>query len=71
MFRQVLEVRNPGFKSQMGVVEGGICCSAFHDRVVMGWVNLDTDGTMKKGCKSLLWNPMAGYKNMPGGHTKC
>eukprot|EP00957_Ditylum_brightwellii_P188812 14372254-Ditylum_brightwellii.AAC.1 len=38
--------------------------------VVQGWVKLDADGTLKKGCKSLLRIPMVGYKNVPGGHTK-
>eukprot|EP00957_Ditylum_brightwellii_P014146 1065855-Ditylum_brightwellii.AAC.1 len=57
IFCQVLEVRNTGFKSQMGAIEGGIPCCAFCDKCVGGWVKLDDDGTMKKGYKSKIWNP--------------
>eukprot|EP00957_Ditylum_brightwellii_P110696 8441893-Ditylum_brightwellii.AAC.1 len=71
MFYQVFEVQNTGFKSWKGVVKGGIHCCEFCDRAVRGWVKLDADGTMKKGCKSLLWNPTTGYKNVSGRHTKC
>eukprot|EP00957_Ditylum_brightwellii_P068235 5180208-Ditylum_brightwellii.AAC.1 len=66
MFFQTLEVGNSGFESWMGAVEGVDCCCAFFNRGVQGWVKLDADGTMYKERESMLWNPMTGYKNMPG-----
>eukprot|EP00957_Ditylum_brightwellii_P152117 11582006-Ditylum_brightwellii.AAC.1 len=62
MFHQVSEVQNSWFGSWMGVVEGGVCCCMSCDRAVQEWVKLDADGTMKKGCKSKLQNPMAGTR---------
>eukprot|EP00957_Ditylum_brightwellii_P054229 4106653-Ditylum_brightwellii.AAC.1 len=55
----------------MGAVEGGVRCCMFCDRGVQGWVKLEADCTMKKGCESMLQNPTAGYVNVSGGHTKC
>eukprot|EP00957_Ditylum_brightwellii_P202019 15328227-Ditylum_brightwellii.AAC.1 len=62
MFCQVSEVRNTGFESQMGAVEGGVCCCAFCDRDAQGSVKLNADGTMYKGCKPMRRNPMAGLQ---------
>eukprot|EP00957_Ditylum_brightwellii_P189490 14423277-Ditylum_brightwellii.AAC.1 len=60
MFCRVSEVQNTRFDSRTGAVEGGVRCCAFCDRGVRGWAKLEADGTMKKGCKSMLRNPMAG-----------
>eukprot|EP00957_Ditylum_brightwellii_P186964 14238603-Ditylum_brightwellii.AAC.1 len=43
------EVQSTGFKSQTGAVEGEVCCHVFCDRGMQGQVDLDADGTMKKG----------------------
>eukprot|EP00957_Ditylum_brightwellii_P183394 13969811-Ditylum_brightwellii.AAC.1 len=59
------------FKTWAGVVAGGVCCCATCDRAEQGWVKLDADGTMKKGCEPKLQNPMAGHKNMSGRHIQC
>eukprot|EP00957_Ditylum_brightwellii_P189476 14422324-Ditylum_brightwellii.AAC.1 len=56
MVRQVSEVQKPGFKSWMGADECGIRCCAFCDKCVWGWVKLESDGTMTKGCKSKQQN---------------
>eukprot|EP00957_Ditylum_brightwellii_P065627 4977330-Ditylum_brightwellii.AAC.1 len=61
MFCQVSEVQKTGFKSWTVVVEGGICCCAICNNCVRGWVKLDADGTMKKGCESMLQNPMSTF----------
>eukprot|EP00957_Ditylum_brightwellii_P133086 10147891-Ditylum_brightwellii.AAC.1 len=42
----------------MGAFEGEVCCCEFCDRGVQGHVDLDAGGTMKKGCKSMLQNPI-------------
>eukprot|EP00957_Ditylum_brightwellii_P051372 3895968-Ditylum_brightwellii.AAC.1 len=63
MFRRVSEVQNTWFESRTGAVEGGVRCCAFCDRCVQGWVMLEADGTMLKGCKSMLQNPMAGLRD--------
>eukprot|EP00957_Ditylum_brightwellii_P190232 14480056-Ditylum_brightwellii.AAC.1 len=54
--------------------QGGVKCTlvAFPPNgAVQGQVKLDADSTMKKGCKSKLWNPMVGYKNMTGKSGTC
>eukprot|EP00957_Ditylum_brightwellii_P036540 2767964-Ditylum_brightwellii.AAC.1 len=71
MFCQASEVQNTGFKSQMGVVEGGVRYCASCDKAVQGWVKLDTDDTMKKRCEPKLRNPMAADENVSGRHIKC
>eukprot|EP00957_Ditylum_brightwellii_P205077 15342161-Ditylum_brightwellii.AAC.1 len=64
VFCQVSEVQATQFESCIGAVEGGARCYVPCDRAVWGWVKLDAEGTMKKGCKLKLQNPMAIYKNV-------
>eukprot|EP00957_Ditylum_brightwellii_P162196 12350177-Ditylum_brightwellii.AAC.2 len=56
MFHRVSEIQNNCFESRMEAVEGEIHCCVFCDNT-MWWVKLDADGTMKKGCESMIWNP--------------